>query len=65
MPKEATSTLNIPKNLIVPKACSQNCTAIMGPQKDDIIIATAVTDAIIYGIDQNHNIQCGLGNCKA
>ena len=65
MPKDGTSGLNIPKNLIVPKACLQNCTAIIGTQKDDIIVATAVTDAIIYGLDGNDIIQCGLGNCKA
>jgi Ca2+-binding RTX toxin-like protein len=65
MPKDAYSGLNIPKNLIVPKTCTQNCTAIIGTQKDDIIIATAVTDAIIYGLDGNDIIQCGLGNCKA
>jgi len=65
MPKDATSGLNIPKNLVVPKACSQNCTAIIGTQKDDIIIATAVTDAIIYGLGGNDIIQCGSGHCKA
>jgi Ca2+-binding RTX toxin-like protein len=65
MPKDATSGLNIPKNLIVPRACSQNCSAIIGTQKDDIIIATAVTNAIIYGLDGNDVIQCGAGNCKA
>jgi len=65
MPKDATSGLNIPKNLVVPKACSQNCTAIIGTQKDDIIIATAVTDAIIYGPGGNDIIQCGSGHCKA
>ena len=65
MPKDATSGLNIPKNLIVPKACSQNCTAIIGTQKDDIIIATPVTGATIYGLGGNDIIQCGLGNCKA
>ena len=55
--------LNIPKNLIVPKACTQNCT-IIGTQKDDIIIATAVTDALIYGLGGNDVIQCGPGICK-
>jgi hypothetical protein len=65
MPKDATSGLNIPKNLIVPKACSQNCTVIIGTQKDDIIIATAVTDATIYGLGGNDIIQCGSGHCKA
>jgi hypothetical protein len=65
MPKDATSGLNIPKNLIVPKACSQKCTAIIGTQKDDIIIATAVTGATIYGLGGNDVIQCGPGVCKA
>jgi hypothetical protein len=65
MPKDSTSGLNIPKNLIVPKACSQNCTVIIGTQKDDIIIATAVTDATIYGLGGNDIIQCGSGHCKA
>jgi serralysin len=65
MPKDATSGLNIPKNLIVPKTCTQNCTAIIGTQKDDIIIATAVTDATIYGLGGNDVIQCGPGVCKA
>jgi Ca2+-binding RTX toxin-like protein len=65
MPKDATLGLNIPKNLIVPKACSQNCTVIIGTQKDDIIIATAVTDATIYGLGGNDIIQCGSGHCKA
>ena len=64
MPKDAISGLNIPKNLIVPKACSQNCTVIIGTQKDDIIIATAVTDATIYGLGGNDIIQCGSGHCK-
>jgi Ca2+-binding RTX toxin-like protein len=57
------SDLNIPKNLIVPKACTRNCT-IIGTQKDDIIIATAVTDALIYGLGGNDVIQCGPGICK-
>src|ERR1700752_4770329 len=42
MPKDATSGLNIPKNLIVPRACLQKCPGIIGTQTDDIIIATAV-----------------------
>jgi hypothetical protein len=59
-----SSDLNIPKNLIVPKACTQNCTKIIGTEKDDIIIATAVTDAIIYALAGNDVIQCGPGICK-
>jgi hypothetical protein len=65
MPKDATSGLNIPKNLIVPRACLQKCPTIIGTQKDDIIIATAVTDATIYGLGGNDIIQCGSGHCKA
>jgi len=61
------SDLNIPKNLIVPKTCqkpaNQNCT-IIGTQQDDIIIATAVTNAVIYGLGGNDVIQCGPGICK-
>ena len=57
------SDLNIPKNLIVPKACTQNCT-VVGTQKDDIIIATSVTDAMVYGLGGNDVIQCGPGICK-
>jgi len=62
--KAIKSDLNIPKNLIVPKACTQNCTKIIGTQKDDIIIATAVTDAMIYALAGNDVIQCGPGICK-
>jgi hypothetical protein len=62
IPKHS-SDLNIPKNLIVPNACTQNCT-IIGTQKDDIIIASAVTDSMIYGLAGNDVIQCGQGICK-
>ncbi len=62
------SDLDIPKNLIVPTSCpqipgNQKCT-IVGTQEDDIIIATAVTDAVIYGLGGNDVIQCGSGICK-
>jgi hypothetical protein len=57
--------LNIPKNLIVGPECSQQCSPIIGTQKDDIIIATAVIDATIYGLGGNDFIQCGPGACKA
>jgi hypothetical protein len=65
MPKDSTSGLSIPKNLIVPKPCAQKCTAIIGTPHDDIIIATAVTSATIYGLGGNDVIQCGPGVCKA
>jgi Ca2+-binding RTX toxin-like protein len=57
--------LNIPKNLIVGPDCTQMCPPLIGTQKDDIIIATAVSDATIYGLDGNDFIQCGPGACKA
>jgi len=57
--------LNVPKNLILGPECNQQCTQIIGTQKDDIIIATAVSDATIYGLNGNDVIQCGLGACKA
>src|SRR5205807_4652346 len=57
--------LNIPKNLIIGPLCNQQCPPIIGTQKDDIIIATAVTDATIYGLGGNDFIQCGPGACKA
>src|SRR5713101_8076184 len=57
--------LNVPKNLIIGPECNQQCAPLIGTQKDDIIIATAVSDATIYGLNGNDVIQCGLGACKA
>jgi hypothetical protein len=57
--------LNVPKNLIVGPQCTQQCPPLIGTQQDDIIIATSVTDATIYGLGGNDFIQCGLGACKA
>ena len=61
--------LNIPKNLIVPPACgvansSQVCPAIVGTQRGDIIIATAVNNARIFGLGGNDIIECGTGQCN-
>jgi hypothetical protein len=57
--------LNIPKNLIVPEACSLNvCPPIIGTQRGDIIIATAVNNARILALGGNDIIECGFGNCK-
>lgn len=67
--------LELPKNLIVPPACSSSgggssgsssggCPPIVGTYGPDIIIATAVTGATIYGLDGNDVIQCGPGSCK-
>src|SRR5262249_40488031 len=56
--------LNIPKNLIVPPACQlQVCPTIVGTQRGDIIIATAVNNPKIFGLGGNNVIQCGTGNC--
>ena len=35
-----------------------------GTDGPDIIIATATSSPIIYGLDGNDVIQCGSGNCK-
>ena len=59
------SGLNPPKNLIVGPDCTQQCPPLIGTQKDDIIIATSVTDATIYGLGGNDFLQCGVGACKA
>ncbi|SRR5581483_8782764 len=59
------SGLNPPKNLIVGPSCTQQCPPLIGTQQDDIIIATSVTDASIYGLGGNDFLQCGVGACKA
>jgi hypothetical protein len=57
--------LNIPKNLIVPQTCLLDiCPAIIGTQRGDIIIATAVNNARILGLGGNDIIECGIGNCN-
>jgi hypothetical protein len=57
--------LNIPKNLIVPPLCDlEICPTIVGTQRGDIIIATAVNNARIFGLGGNDIIECGLGNCN-
>ena len=57
--------LNVPKNLIVPQPCLLNvCPTIVGTQTGDIIIATAVNNARIYGLGANDIIECGIGNCN-
>jgi hypothetical protein len=57
--------LNIPKNLIVPPVCQLNvCPTIVGTQRGDIIIATAVNNARIFGLGGNDVIECGIGNCN-
>jgi len=68
---DISSGLELPKNLIVatcPPASSTGssggCPPIVGTSGPDIIIATAVASATIYGIDGNDVIQCGTGNCK-
>ena len=57
--------LNIPKNLIVPPTCLLDvCPTIIGTQRGDIIIATAVNNARILGLGGNDVIECGIGNCN-
>ena len=67
------SGLNLPKNLIVPSCPgagstststgSNACPPIVGTSHDDIIIATEVPSATIYGLEGNDVIQCGTGDC--
>jgi Ca2+-binding RTX toxin-like protein len=71
--------LELPKNLIISPSCSSSgggggsglggssggCQPIVGTNGPDIIVATAVTSASIYGLDGNDIIQCGSGSCKA
>jgi hypothetical protein len=57
--------LNIPKNLLVPPLCQlQFCPTVIGTQRGDIIIATAVNNARIFGLGGNDIIECGTGNCN-
>ncbi len=60
--------LNVPKNLIVPDCLLQNfsqtCPPIIGTQRGDIIIATAVNNARILALGGNAVIECGPGNCR-
>jgi RTX calcium-binding nonapeptide repeat (4 copies) len=67
------SGLNLPKNLIVPSCPgagststgtgSNTCPPIIGTNGPDIIIATEVPGATIYGLEGNDVIQCGTGDC--
>jgi RTX calcium-binding nonapeptide repeat (4 copies) len=41
-----------------------SCPKIVGTNGPDIIIASAVPNAQIYGLAGNDVIQCGTGNCK-
>ena len=62
--------LELPKNLIIATCLSSaasattGCPPIVGTTGPDIIIATAVNDATVYGLDGNDVIQCGPGTCK-
>jgi len=65
--------LNLPKNLIVPSCPgagststgtgANTCPPIVGTNGPDIVIATAVPSATIYGLEGNDVIQCGAGDC--
>jgi hypothetical protein len=61
--------LHLPHNLIVPPLCpgsnaGTGCPPIVGTPGPDVIIASTVTDATIFGNAGNDFIQCGPGNCK-
>jgi hypothetical protein len=67
------SGLNLPKNLIVPSCPgagstststgTTGCQPIIGTNGPDIIVATEVPSATIYGLEGNDVIQCGTGDC--
>ncbi|MGB8032514.1 MAG: calcium-binding protein [Nitrososphaeraceae archaeon] len=76
---QIASGLELPKNLIVPtcqggggssttgggiSSGGSGCPPIVGTDGPDIIIATGVPSAVVYGLDGNDVIQCGSGNCK-
>jgi hemolysin type calcium-binding protein len=76
---QIASGLNLPKNLIVPTCAAgsassstgggsssggNGCPPIVGTNGPDIIIATGVPSATIYGLAGNDVIQCGTGTCK-
>src|SRR6187399_2267809 len=48
--KNALSGTQIPKNLIIGPSCAQSCPPIIGTQKDDMIYATTVADALVYSL---------------
>jgi RTX calcium-binding nonapeptide repeat (4 copies) len=62
--------LELPKNLVVPSCSSTstslttNCPPVVGTDGPDIIIASYISGATIYGLNGNDIIQCGSGNCK-
>ena len=65
--------VNLPKNLIIPTCGSSSsatggssaCPPIVGTNGNDVIIATGVPNAVIYGLEGNDVIQCGTGDCVA
>jgi RTX calcium-binding nonapeptide repeat (4 copies) len=74
---QIASGLELPTNVIVPPCPgggassssisgggSTGCPPIIGTNGPDIIIASAVPGAQIYGLAGNDVIQCGTGNCK-
>jgi Ca2+-binding RTX toxin-like protein len=68
--QEATISKNgiagsgIPKNLIVGASCQVSCPPIIGTQRDDIIYAAAVTDALVYALGGDDIALLGSGNPK-
>jgi Ca2+-binding RTX toxin-like protein len=63
--KDAIAGSGIPKNLIVGPSCQVSCPPIIGTQRDDIIYAAAVTDALVYALGGDDIALLGSGNPKA
>lgn len=63
--KNAIADSGIPKNLIVAPDCQISCPPIIGTQKDDLIYAQAVSDALVYAQGGDDIALLGPGNAQA
>jgi len=63
--KNAIAGSGIPKNLIVGSTCQTSCPPIIGTERDDIIYATPVFDALVYALNGDDIVLLGNGNPQA
>jgi len=63
--RNAIAGSGIPKNLIVGPSCQTSCPPIIGTQRDDIIYAATVTDALVYALNGDDIVLLGTGNPQA
>jgi RTX calcium-binding nonapeptide repeat (4 copies) len=64
VPSGAIAGSSVPKNLIIGPSCTSSCPPLFGTNKDDIIYATGVTDASVFGLNGDDVILAGSGNAK-